>query len=183
MPAIAEIGTEIRVTPDDAVQIVYGPGKHEFTEDRSPFCVRVAGIMEESGLIIGVFGDVSSGHQRYRGQIATLFVRLDYSNWRRDNRSAANFKVGRSVARPNGKHPFYHPEGSDIEGFPFIIRIGSLDSRRGDELAVNSALEAFHERGAEPDAPPNSPSLSKLPTSPEVQPPDSQRTSSSGGCG
>jgi len=155
MPAIAQIGTEVRVTPDDDVQIVYGPGKHEFTDDRSAFSVRVTGIMEESGQIIGVFGDVLSGHQRYRGQTATLLVRLDHSDWRRDNRSAANFKVGRSVARPNSKHPFYHPEGTDIEGFPFIIRFGSLDSRSGDEPAVNSALEAFHERGAEQDGPAN----------------------------
>jgi hypothetical protein len=148
MPAIATIGTEVRVTPDDDVQIVLAPGKHEHTDDRSPFSLRVAGIMEESGEIIGVFGDVVSGHQRYRGQTATLLVRLDHSDWRRDNRSAANFKVGRSVARPNGKHPSYHPEGTDIEGFPFIIRFGSLDSRRGDEPEVNSALEAFDRRGA-----------------------------------
>jgi hypothetical protein len=139
MPAIAIIGTEIRVTPSDDVQIVLGPGKHEFTDDRSPFSLRVAGVIKEAGEIIGVFGDVISGHQRYRGQTATLFVRLDRSDWRRDNRSAANFKVGRSVARPNGKHPFYHPEGADIEGFPFMIRFGSLDSRSDDEPEVNSA--------------------------------------------
>ena len=155
MFAIAHIGTEVRVTSEDEVQIVHGSGKHEFTDDRSPFSVRVAGIMEESGEIIGVFGDVLSGHQRYRGQTATLLVRLDHSDWRRDNRSAANFKVGRSVARFNGKHPFYHPEGTDIDGFPFVIRYGSLDSRSEDEPEVNSALEAFHERRAEPSAAPN----------------------------
>jgi hypothetical protein len=105
--------------------------------------------MEEAGEIIGVFGDVVSGHQRYQGKTATLLVRLDHSDWRRDNRSAANFKVGRSVARPNGKHPFCHPEGTDIEGFPFIIRFGSVDSRSGGESEVNSALETFHVREAE----------------------------------
>ncbi|HZR19781.1 MAG TPA: hypothetical protein VFE51_21020 [Verrucomicrobiae bacterium] len=146
MPAIAEIGTEVRVTPGDDVEIVYAPGKHEFTEDRSSFSVRVAGFIEESGKIVGVFGDVVSGHQRYQGQTATLLVRLDNSDWRRDNRSAANFKVGRSVARANGKHPFHHPGGTDIEGFPFLIRYGSLDSRSSGEIEVNSALEAFHER-------------------------------------
>jgi hypothetical protein len=62
MPAIATTGTEVRVTPGDDVQIVYAPGKHEFTEDRSPFSVRVAGVMEEAGQVIGVFGDVISGH-------------------------------------------------------------------------------------------------------------------------
>ena len=156
MPAIATIGTEVRVTPGDDVQIVLGPGKHEITDDRSPFSLRVAGVMKEAGEIIGVFGDVISGHQRYQGQTATLLVRLDHSDWRRDNRSAASFKVGRSVARPNGKHPFYHPEGTDIEGFPFIIRYGSLDSRSGDEPEVNSALQSFHEGGAEQGAAGNS---------------------------
>jgi hypothetical protein len=143
MPAIATIGTEVRVTPEDIVQIVYAGGRHEFVEDRSPFSVRVAGILEASGEVIGIFGDVVSGHERYLGQMATLLIRLDHSDWRRDNRSAANFKVGRGVARPNGKHPFYHPEGTDIEGFPFVIRFGSLDSRAGDEPEVNTALVAF----------------------------------------
>jgi len=89
----------------------------------------------------------------YRGHPATLLARLDHSDWRRDNRSAANFKVGRSVARPNGKFPFYHPEGTDVEGFPFILRYDSLDSRQGDEPEVNSALEAFHERGGQGSTP------------------------------
>jgi hypothetical protein len=183
MPAIAHIGTEVRVTPDDDVQIVHGPGKHEFANDRAPFSVRVAGIMEQSGQIIGVFGDVLSGHQRYRGHTATLLVRLDHSDWRRDNRSSANFKVGRGVARLNGKHPFYHPEGTDIEGFPFVIRFGSLDSRSGDEPVVNSALDAFYERGAEENAVPSSRPSCQLPSSPEVQPSDLPRTPSPGGCG
>src|SRR5215470_13015875 len=182
MPAIAEIGTEVRVTPGDDIQIVYAPGKHEFTDDRSPFSVRVAGVMKESGEIIGVFGNVVSGHNRYRGQIATLLVRLDRSDWRRDNRSAANFKVGRSVARPNHKHPFYHPEGTDVEGFPFIIRFGLLDSRSGDEPEVNSARETFQQTGAEQVAAPNSRPPSQLPTSEGVQTPDSQLTPFSGGC-
>jgi hypothetical protein len=151
MPAIATIGTEVRVTPGDRVQIVTAPGKHEFTEDRSPFSIRVTSIIEDVG-IIGVFGDVISGHDRYRGQTATLFIRLDNSDWARDNRSAANFKVGQSVARPNGKHPFYHPEGTDIDGYPHFVRFGSLDSRSGDESEVNSALQARHKSEAEPSA-------------------------------
>jgi hypothetical protein len=155
MPAIATVGAEVTVTPDDEVQIVRGPGNHEFIDDRSPFTVRVTGIMEDLGVVIGVYGDVTAGHQRYLGQIATLFIRLDFSDWRRDNSSQANFKVGRSVARPNGKHPFAHPEGSDIEGFPFAILFGSLDSRQSGEPRVNSALTAVEERGAEPDASPN----------------------------
>jgi hypothetical protein len=149
MPPIAKIGTEVHVTPADELQIVFGPGNSQFIDDRSPFSVRVTGLLEEDGNIIGVFGDVLTGHERYRDQIATLLVRFDHSDWRRDNRSGANFKVGSTVARPNGKHPFYHPEGTDIEGFPFILRFASLDSRSGDEPTINSALEGLHQREAE----------------------------------
>jgi hypothetical protein len=99
----------------------------------------VEGVLEQDGTIIGVFGAVVSGHERYLNQIATLLVRLDGSDWRRDNRSAAQFKVGKSIARPNGKHPFHHPEGTDIDGFPFLCRYGSLDSKNGQETEVNSA--------------------------------------------
>jgi hypothetical protein len=143
MPPIAKIGTEISVTPEDDVQIISRPGQYEFTSDRSPFSLCVSGLLEEAGRIIGVYGQVIAGHQRYRNQIATLFVRLDHSNWRRDNRSAANFKVGRTVARPNGKHPYFHPNGTDIEGFPICLRFGSLNARSGEEPEINSAREAF----------------------------------------
>jgi len=134
MPAIAQIGTQVEVTPQDDVQVVFGPEKHELLQDRSPF---------------------SLGHTRYLGQIATLFVRLDNSDWRRDNRSAAGFKVGRSVARLNGKYPCYNPLGSDMEGFPYFVRFGSLNSHTTDEPMVNSALEAFEKTKAEPGAAPN----------------------------
>jgi hypothetical protein len=146
MPPIGKIGTVVTVTPDDIIQIVLAPERHEYIDDRSPFCVRVAGIMEEAGETIAVFGDVISGHERYRGKIATLLVRLDRSDWRRDNRSAANFKVGTSVARLNGKYPFYHPDGTSIDGFPFVIRFGSLDSRIEGEPEINSALSTQNER-------------------------------------
>ena len=72
MPPIAEIGTEVKVTPGEVIQIVLGTGKHEVVEDRSPFSVYITGIIEESGEIIGVYGEVVSGHQRYRNQTATL---------------------------------------------------------------------------------------------------------------
>ena len=143
MPPIAKLGTEIIVTPEDDVQIISKPGQYEFTKDRSPLSVCVTGLIEETGRIIGVYGDVISGHQRYLKQIATLFVRLDHSNWRRDNTSGTNFKVGRTVARPNGKHPYFHPNGTDIDGFPICMRFGSLKARSGKEPEINSAREAF----------------------------------------
>jgi len=141
MPPIAHIGTKVTVTPAEEVQIIYSPGNHEFVDDRSPFEMMVDGLLKQGGEVVGVYGPVVSGHERYRNQIATLLVRLDNSDWRCDNRSAAGFKVGKSIARPNGKYPVYHPEGTDIEGFPFIIRFGSVDSRSIGELEVNSAMK------------------------------------------
>ena len=44
-------------------------------------------------------------------------------------------------------------------------------------------LDGCAKKRAEPAAPPNSRPPSQLPSSPEVQPSDSPRTSSSGGCG
>ena len=145
MPVIAHIGSVVTVTPSDEIQVVSGPGKHEFIADRSPFAMKVSGFIEEKGKIIGVYGDVVSGHERYRGLIATLLTRLDNSDWTRDNHSAAGFKVGRNPARPNGKHAVSHPDGTDIDGFPYILRFGSIDSRIGSERLINSANEAFQE--------------------------------------
>ena len=141
MPPIAQIGTKVTVTPAEEVQIIYSPGNHEFVDDRSPFAMMVEGVLKQEGQVVGVYGSVVSGHERYCNQIATLLVRLEGSDWRRDNRSAAGFWVGKSIAHPNGKYPVYHPEGGDIEGFPYIIRFGSIDSRSTHEPEVNSALK------------------------------------------
>jgi hypothetical protein len=141
MPALALNGTKIKVTPYDGIQIVKAPGVSEFLDDPSPFYVRVDGKLHEGGQLIGVFGPVVGGHSRYQGLVATLLLRLENSEWHHDNRSAANFKVGSSVARPNGKYPFYHPDGTDIEGFPFIIRYASLDARDNEETEINAAME------------------------------------------
>ncbi len=142
MPAIGQIASVVTVTPSEPVQVVHELGKHEFIDDRSSFALKVSGLIEEKGRIIGVYGDVISGHERYRGLIATLLIRLENSDWTRDNRSAAQFKVGRSPARPNGKHPYYHPDGTDIDGFPHFVRFGSVDSRAVNERLINSAMEA-----------------------------------------
>jgi hypothetical protein len=146
MPAIAQIGSVVTVTPSEDVQAIYGPGKDECLQDRSAFAVKVSSLIEENGEIIGVSGPVISGHERYGGLLATLFVRLDNSDWRRDNHSDAQFKVGRGPAKLNGKHPFYSPMGTDIDGFPVFMRFGSVDARIANEQVINSAMEAF--RGA-----------------------------------
>ena len=141
MPPIAQVGTIVAVTPGDEIQICSGPGDYEFVEDETPFFLRVEEIIRENDRIIGVSGHVISGPERYQGLIATLFVRLDNSDWARDNRSAAQFKVAREAATLNGAHPFNHPDGSDVP-YPFIVRYGSIYSRVAGEPEVKSAKEA-----------------------------------------
>ena len=147
MPAIAQLGSIITVTPGDEIQICYAPGHHEFIDDRTPFTIKVSGTYEENGSIIGVHGNVISGPDRYRDRIATLFIRTDNSDWRRDNISGVSFKVGASPARRNQTHSYFHPEGSDLD-YPFIIRHGSADSRAQGEPRVNTGKEIFDQKVA-----------------------------------
>lgn len=60
--------------------------------------------------------------------------------------------------------------------FPFILLIAGL---------ITGRVEAYvgPNEGVEPDAAPNNRPPSQPPASPQVQTPDSQRASSSGGCG
>ena len=141
MPAIATIGAVVTITPGADIQIVLRPDQSKFIDDRSPFSIRVDGILEDDGTIIAIYGDIISGHARYREQIATLFVRVDNADWRIDNRSGSSFKIGQNIANRNAKHHFLHPEGSNIDGLPFIIGYGSVDSRSEDEVDVNCAIE------------------------------------------
>jgi hypothetical protein len=109
----------------------------------------VSGLIEHLGEIVGVYGDVLTGHERYRGMTATLFRRLDNSDWRRDNLSHAQFKVGRGPARLNHNYPYFNPEGTDVDGYPIIMRFASVDSRASEEPAIDSATEAFRKSKAE----------------------------------
>ena len=140
MPPISQLGAILTITPSDEIQVVTGPGDSEFIDDPTPFSIRVTGAIREDTKIIGVFGPITAGAERYRGLVATLFVRLDNSDWTRDNRSAAQFKVARTAATLNGEHPFYHPKGTDVP-FPFVSRYGSVDSREEGESEINSAKE------------------------------------------
>ena len=139
MPPIAKIGSVIEVTPSDNIQFVVGPRDFQIIKDRNAFSMKVEGLIENEEKVVGVYGPVLSGHERYRGLTASLLIRLDNSDWTRDNHSAAGFKVGHGPAKPNGKHQVSHPDGTDIEGFPFIVRYGSIDSRVGNERVINSA--------------------------------------------
>ena len=140
MPPISQIGTIITVTPSDELQVVTGPGDSGFIDDPTPFSLSVTGTICEDKKIVGVFGPIINGAERYQGLVATLFLRLDNSDWTRDNRSAAQFKVARIPATLNGRHPFFHPEGIDVP-FPFIVRYGSIDSREKGEAEINTAKE------------------------------------------
>jgi len=141
MPPIAHVGTVVVVTPGDDIQIVSGPKDSVFVSDPTPFSLRVEEVIRENDRIIGVSGGVVSGPERYQGLIVTLFVRLDDSDWTRDNHSTAQFKVARTAATLNGDQPFYHPDGSDVP-YPYIIRYGRLDSRDDGEPEINTAKEA-----------------------------------------
>ncbi|HEX3624944.1 MAG TPA: hypothetical protein VH280_05885 [Verrucomicrobiae bacterium] len=142
MPSIAQIGSVVTVTPSEDIQIVHGQGRYEFINDPSPFALKISGAIEENGRVVGVYGETISGHERYKGLIVSLLLRLDGSDWKIDNHSAANFIVSKKPVKPNGKHPIGHPEGVDIEGYPFICRYGRIDSRVGTESIVNSAKGA-----------------------------------------
>ena len=125
---IASIGSVVRVTPGDRLQIVRGKGDHEFVEDRTPFRVKVADIIREDGALIGVSGTVIDGHPRYHGLIATLLIRLDDSHWELETHSAANFKLGSTVARRVSGVALSQPDGTVIDSYPHIVRYGSIDS-------------------------------------------------------
>lgn len=87
----------------------------------------MAELLHENGVLIGVSGPVIDGHPRYQGLIATLLTRLDDSHWESDTHSGVNFKIGRSVAHRVSGLPHTHPDGTEIEGYPFIVRYGSID--------------------------------------------------------
>jgi hypothetical protein len=125
---IASIGVVLTVTPRDDIQIVRGKGDHEFVADRSPFKMRVAEVFHEDGSLIGVAGPVIDGHSRYSGMIATLMTRIDGSRWETDMHSGASFKVGPTVAHRVPGFPHFHPEGTAVDGYPFIIRYGGVDA-------------------------------------------------------
>src|SRR4051812_30778954 len=123
---IATINAILTVTPQDLLQILRDPGDWELVDDRTPFTIRVSEIMRESGVIIGVFGPVIDGCDRYQAMIATLLTRLDGSRWETDMRTQANFKVGQSPARRVANHSHWHPEGTVIDSYPQIIGFGRV---------------------------------------------------------
>jgi hypothetical protein len=125
---IATLNAVLTVTPQDLIQILHGESDYELVDDKTPFKMRVSEIMREHGDVIGVFGPVIAGPSRYAGMTATVVTRLDGSRWESDRHTQANFKVGPSPARRTTDHPHTHPEGTAIDGYPQIIRFGTVDA-------------------------------------------------------
>jgi hypothetical protein len=125
---IASIGSVVRVTPRDDLQILRGKDDYEIVDDRTPFRVRVLGIIREDDVLIGVSGPAIDGHPRYDGLIAPLLVRCDGSRWESDVLSGVNFKVGSMVARRVSSFPVGHPDGTVIDSYPYIMRYGIIES-------------------------------------------------------
>jgi RimJ/RimL family protein N-acetyltransferase len=127
MAFIADIGTVLRLTPHDDLQIASGDGDYGSSDDRTPFDFRVQGHLYDGQLFYGLFGPVLSGPSRYQGLICNILVRTDATDWRKETRSQVNFKVGPgAVARDHRQH-FGHPEGTCLKGFPRISRFGLVE--------------------------------------------------------
>jgi hypothetical protein len=125
---IATINAVLTVTPHDQIQIVRGKDDWELVDDKTPFRMRVSEVMQEHGVIIGVFGPVIDGPSRYAGMIATILTRLDGSRFETDMHTQANFKVGQTPARRVADYPHSHPDGTVIDSYPHILRFGGVDA-------------------------------------------------------
>jgi hypothetical protein len=126
MAAIADIGAVIEVTPEDDIWVQTTDERCDNISDFTPFRVRVAGVLRDGGVLFGVFGPVVGGAPRYQGLVASLLVRLDGSDWMRDQSTQANFKVGPSKVERVARYDFRDPRGTEIVGFPVIGRFGHV---------------------------------------------------------
>ena len=124
---IADIGTVLRLTPHDDLQIALGDGVYRDSDDRTPFYFRVQGHLYDGQLFYGLFGPVVSGPSRYERLICNILVRTDATDWRKETRSQVNFKVGPSVVTRNHREHFGHPDGTCLEGYPRISRFGLVE--------------------------------------------------------
>ena len=124
---IADIGTGLRLTPQDDLQIKSGDGVWRFCKDETPFYFQVQGHIYDGQLFYGLFGPVLSGPSRYEGLICNILVRTDATDWRKETQSQVNFKVGPGVVTRNHCHHFGHPDGTCIEGYPLIARFGLVE--------------------------------------------------------
>lgn len=136
MPPLATIGTLIEVSPRDELQ--HWPDSDaacSFIDDPSPFRFRVAGELTNEGHFFGLYGPVESGPARYSNLICNIFLRIDDSDWHREHKCGASFKVGPSIAErvasynpaEHSEAPFHlHPEGTFVRGYPQTSRFGGI---------------------------------------------------------
>jgi len=127
MAFIADIGTILRLTPHDYLQIACGHGVYHDCDDPTPFHFQVQGHLYDGQLFYGLFGPVLRGPSRYEGLICNILVRTDATDWRKETRSQVNFKVGPGVVTRNHREHFGHPEGTCLEGYPRISRFGLVE--------------------------------------------------------
>lgn len=127
MAFIADIGTVLRLTPHDDLHIRLGDRVWDACKDPTPFYFRVQGHLYDGQLFYGLYGTVLSGPSRYEGLICNIMVRTDATDWRIESQSQVNFKVGRGVVTRNYYEPFYHPDGTQLEGYPRISRFGLVE--------------------------------------------------------
>jgi len=127
MAVIADIGTVLRLTPQDDLCLALGDGVYDMCDDQTPFYFRVQGHLYDGQLFYGLFGPVLSGPSRYAGLICNILVRTDATDWRKETLSQVNFKVGPGVVTRNHHHHFGHPDGTCLEGFPRIGRFGMAE--------------------------------------------------------
>jgi RimJ/RimL family protein N-acetyltransferase len=127
MAVIADIGTVLRLTPQDDLQIASGDGGWAFCDDQTPFDFRVQGHLYDGQLFYGLFGPVLSGPSRYEGLTCNILVRTDATDWRKETRNQVNFIVGPGVVTRDHRQHFGHPEGTRLEGFPRISRFGLVE--------------------------------------------------------
>jgi hypothetical protein len=85
--------------------------------------------------------------------------------------------------RTEPPHTYKNSDGEDVAWiFDDTVAV-EFDPRLEDGTEVIGFITGRPREITEPDAAPNSRRAGQLPPSPDVQSPDSQRTSSSGGCG
>ena len=133
MPAIADIGSLLEVTPRDDIWVKTSADGCEYVRDLSPFQMRVTGVIHDHGRLIGVYGAVVGGSEPYQRLIASLLVRLDGSDWTQDRSTQANFKVGPVRVERVSAYDYRDPHGTEIAGFPVIGRFGNVEVLSGEQ--------------------------------------------------
>ena len=95
-------------------------------EDRTPFEFQVEGWLEDGQIFYGLYGPVVAGPECYHDLICNIILREDGSDWRKSSKSSANLKVGPSIATRCHRFDFRHPDGTNVLGYPLLLRFGEI---------------------------------------------------------